>query len=230
MNARSLLLALLPLGLSVSACNDPASADGDAFVATDTALRDARAEDAGAEADAHTELDAASPLDADSDDAAPTLDAPSASDASPSDDTTLVDAAAADDSAVMRRTVLPDFCPSTATAPGLYRGTLASSLNDVDGTCGIAAPGRDGELRVMLAPGQTLTATYRHAGDGVITLLERCPVVSSCVAGADDTSSGAETLTYTHSGSGAAPFYLVLDSTSTAGPQTFELDLAVTGP
>ncbi|HRE88011.1 MAG TPA: hypothetical protein PK095_02635 [Myxococcota bacterium] len=148
-------------------------------------------------------------------------------------DTTPTDTTPADtdtDRTPERVTLLPGFCPSTPTPPGLYRGTLAGNLNDIAGACGTSAAGRDGSIRIELQPGQTLTATYRHAGDGVLYLLDSCPVVGSCLVGSDDTSSGAESLTYTWNGAAMNPVYLVLDAFELAGPQTFELDLEVTGP
>lgn len=235
MRPTSALALLTCVSLSLTAC-DAAPVTNDAFAPSDDAASDAfsSSDDAGAGAmdasssheDAASDDDAAPALDAASADDAFALDAPATSDAASTTD----DAASVDDAFAMRRTVFAEFCPSTATAAGLYRGTLASNLNDIAGACTVSAPGRDGSLRVMLSPGQTLTATYRHAGDGVVYLLERCPVVSSCVASADTSTAGAETLRYTHDGAAAAPFYLVLDSASTTGPQTFELDLDVTGP
>lgn len=147
------------------------------------------------------------------------------------DDTTVADTTPPTDTTPPERVaILPGFCPSTPTAPGLYRGTLAGNLNDIAGACGVSAPGRDGSIRVELQPGQTLRATYRHAGDGVLYLLDNCPVVPSCFVGSDDTSTGAETLSYTWNGAVMNPVYLVLDAFELAGPQTFELDLEVTGP
>jgi hypothetical protein len=227
------------LCLASSAC-DAEPAPADAFSAADAATLDARSADDATGLDAPVTADAAiSDDDAGrsddaaviADDAFSTTDAPALVDAAADLDAFATpDAPSAVDAFAMRRTVFAEFCPGTATAAGLYRGTLASNLNDIEGACTVTAPGRDGSLRVMLAPGQTLVATYRHAGDGIIYLLERCPVVASCVASADATSSGGETLRYTHTGAAAAPYYLVLDSDSVSGPQTFELDLEITGP
>lgn len=143
------------------------------------------------------------------------------------------DAGATPDAGTTRTAIIPGFCPSTATAPGLYRGTLASNTNDLTSPagCGISgAPGRDGAVRVELEPGQTLTATYRHAGDGILYILDDCPVESSCLDGSDGSLSGAETVTWTNDGASTNPVYVILDSDSLSGPQTFELDLFVTGP
>ena len=123
-----------------------------------------------------------------------------------------------------------DFCPSTPTLAGLYRGTLASNLNDIGGACGLVAPGRDGAVRVELQPGQTVRAAFRHAGDGVLYLLDSCPVVGSCLASSDGSSSGEETLEWTHTGASMNPVYIILDSDDLGGGQTFELDLEITGP
>ena len=245
MRTVSALPFVVGLCLTASAC-DAETGPADAFSAVDAATLDAPGLDAPATIDAPSTTDAFGTTDAPSttdasraDDAAVVIadDAFSAVDAAPSidaaadlDAASTPDAASGADAFAMRRTVFAEFCPGTATAAGLYRGTLASNLNDIDGACTVTAPGRDGSLRVMLAPGQTLVATYRHAGDGIIYLLERCPVVASCVASADATISGAETLRYTHTGAAAAPYYLVLDSDSISGPQTFEIDLEITGP
>lgn len=218
----------------LAACGDPVEPTPDTGPVTsgDAAFEDVFASvDAPPSDDAPVDLDAPVELDAPSDHDAPALvdDAFTASDAFASTDAFAApDAFSAEDAPVTRRTLFAEFCPSTVTGAGLYRGTLASNLNDIAGACTVTAPGRDGTVRVMLAPGQTLTATYRHAGDGILYLLERCPVVGSCVASADSSSSGAETLRYTNTGSAAAPYSLVLDSDSTSGPQTFELDLEIT--
>lgn len=156
--------------------------------------------------------------------------ADTAPDDTSSSDTGPTDTASPDTTPPERVVLIPGFCPSTPTAPGLYRGTLAGNLNDIAGACGASASGRDGAIRVELQPGQTLRATYRHAGDGVLYLLDSCPVVGSCLAGSDDTSSGAESLTFTWTGGAMNPVYLVLDAFELEGPQTFELDLEVTGP
>lgn len=143
------------------------------------------------------------------------------------------DAASPPDTGVMRTALLPGFCPSTATPAGLYRGTLASNTNDLSGATGCgssSAPGRDGAVRVELDPGQTVTARYRHAGDGVLYLLDSCPVISSCLAASDASSSGEESITWTNTGTTRNPVYVALDSASLGGPQTFELDLEITGP
>ncbi len=231
-SSASLVLLVAACGDRVEPTVDAAvssvdAASADAFTSADAPL----SPDAVTLADAPVALDAPIALDAPAD-----LDARAADDAftrdafAPSDAFTSPDAFSADDALITRRTVIADFCPSTATSAGLYRGTLASNLNDIAGACTVTAPGRDGSVRVMLAPGQTIVATYRHAGDGIVYLLERCPVVSSCVASADASSSGAEVLRYTHTGVAAAPYYLVLDSDSIGGAQTFELDLEITGP
>ncbi len=129
-----------------------------------------------------------------------------------------------------RMTLVPEFCPSSVAAPGLYRGTLASNLNDLASTsCVGATPGRDGAVRIELAPGETLRATYRHAGDGILYVLDSCPVTSSCLAGSDASTSGPEIVEWTNAGAETNPVYVVLDSAELDGPQTFELDLFVSG-
>ncbi len=148
-------------------------------------------------------------------------------------DATTADANRADalpsepDAAIKRTTLLPGFCPSTVTAPGLYQGTLAANLNDVSGCGALSAPGRDGAVRLELAPGASVSATMRHAGDGALYILDACPVVSSCLDASDESLSGAETVNYTNDTGGTNTVYVVLDSDDLAGPQTFELDLTV---
>ncbi|MBX3249757.1 MAG: hypothetical protein KF901_21450 [Myxococcales bacterium] len=177
--------------------------------------------DAGA-VDAHTDdahADDGGAADADVDDSGASMDAAT--------DGGVIDDASTGDAAEMRSPLLPGFCPSTVTAPGLYRGTLASNLNDIAGACGFTAPGRDGAVRVRLAPSERLRAVYRHAGDGVLYLLRSCPVVTSCLVGSDGSASGPETVEWTNDTGSSVDVSLVLDSTSLSGPQTFELDLFV---
>ncbi|MDQ3031093.1 MAG: hypothetical protein M3Y87_01650 [Myxococcota bacterium] len=225
----TVLLASLLIAIG---CGDPESGPADAGAIADAATADAAPVDAGA-LDAG-ELDAAATDGGDRDGGMPddggSFDA--GADAGSFD--AGADASTASDAGVARTVILPGFCPATATVPGLYRGTLASNLNDFDGISGCAgvssAPGRDGALRVELAAGQTLSATYRHAGDGILYLLDRCPVPSTCLAGSDASLSGAESVTWTNDDATTNTVYLVLDSDSLAAPQTFELDLDVTGP
>lgn len=143
---------------------------------------------------------------------------------------TTSDVADTADTTPVRTVIVPGFCPSSPTAPGLYRGTLAGNLNDIGGACGLSAPGRDGAVRVELEPGQTLTARYRHAGDGVLYLLDNCPVIGTCQASSDQSVSGEESLTWTWTGAVRNPVYIILDSDDLEGAQTFELDLEVSGP
>lgn len=216
--------AALGLTLLLVACDPSEEPEDAASPSPDAGELDAGALDAGQ--DDAGELDAgefdAGALDGgEAEDAAAPLDASEV-------DAFAEDAAASIDASTERQAILAGFCPSTVTPPGRYRGTLAGNLNDIAGACGRSAPGRDGALRVSLEPGQTLRAAYRHAGDGVLYLLGSCPVVASCVASADATSSGLETLEYTHTGTDTGRYYLVLDSDDLAGPQTFELDLEIT--
>ncbi len=142
---------------------------------------------------------------------------PSAPDAQPSEP----DAGA-------RMTLLPAFCPGSVTAPGFYEGTLGANLNDISGCDGqLSAPGRDGSVRLELAPGATVSATMRHDGDGILYILDRCPVTSSCLDTSDSSISGAESVSYTNNTGETNTVYVVLDSDDSMGPQTFELDLAV---
>ncbi|MFK7987392.1 MAG: hypothetical protein AB8I08_15330 [Sandaracinaceae bacterium] len=138
------------------------------------------------------------------------------------------------DSGAVRSVLFPAFCPSSPTAPGIYRGTLGSNLNDVASVsglgCTLGAPGRDGSVRVELSPGQTVRATLRHAGDGILYILDNCPVVTSCLDGSDSSVSGEESVEWTNTGSAMNPIYVFLDSDSLSGPQTFELDLEVLDP
>lgn len=127
-----------------------------------------------------------------------------------------------------RRSVLPSFCPSALTEPGLYRGTLAGNLNEVSSACGVSASGGEGSLRVAVPAGATLRVVYTHAGDGVLYLLDTCPVLGSCLgSGRDATSSGAETLEWTNTSGATNEVFVYLDSFELGGPQTFELDLFV---
>jgi hypothetical protein len=138
------------------------------------------------------------------------------------------DAGAETDAGVTRAVLWPTFCPSTATPAGLYRGTLSSNFNEHSSACGLSAPGRDGFVRVEVAPGQTLRAVYRHAGDGVLYLLDNCPVLSSCLDQSDGSSSGPEQIEWTNTGAATNPVYLGLDAAELGGPATFELDIHLT--
>lgn len=139
----------------------------------------------------------------------------------------IADAAPSFDSQTERTTLTPQFCPGTPTIPGLYEGTLALNLNDVSGCGGIAAPGRDGAVRIELAAGATVTATMRHEGDGILYILDNCPVVGSCLDSSDTGTTSAEQVSYTNGTTQTNPIYVILDSHSLAGAQAFELDLAV---
>lgn len=217
------------LALSLMACGDDATG-------VNTNQRDAASTQDAAAPDAASTQDAdladAAPADAALTDAAPDEDA-ATPDAAMTPDAAIEDAAlpldAAPDATIVRHPLLPGYCPTSNTAPGYYQGTLAGNLNDLPtNSCTGASPGRDGAVRLSLAPGQTVTAVYRHDGDGILYLLDSCPVTTSCLVGSDATSSGPETITWTNNGASANPVYLVLDSASLTGPQTFELDLFVT--
>lgn len=180
--------------------------------------------DANAEAstDSATEIDSAI-VDSFSSDVSSDTNAADVADSTAPTDTGTPDAGA-------RKVLLAQYCPSTVTAPGLYRGTLAANTNDITSACLLSAPGRDGALRVELEPGQAVRAVYRHAGDGVVYILDSCPVTSTCLAGANTSSSGEEVVQWKNTGSVKNPVYVVLDSSALGGAQTFELDLFVTGP
>jgi hypothetical protein len=120
-------------------------------------------------------------------DAAPIVDAAAVVDANRPDALP----SGADASTAERTTLFPQFCPSSATAPGLYEGTLASNLNDVSGCGALSAPGRDGAVRLELEPGASVSATLRHAGDGALYILYAFPVVSSFIDSSDQSLSGA---------------------------------------
>lgn len=216
---RTVLVCLFVL----TACGDDDRAPIDAGSGTDAsfdASLDATApdaevfEDAGVtDADVVDASDASMPDDAGS-------DAGASSDAG-SDAGTI-------DAGGTRRSVLPSYCPPALTEPGLYRGTLASSTNDVSSACGVTAVGGDGSLRVAVPGGATLRVVYTHAGDGVLYLLDTCPVLGSCLgSGRDATSSGAETLEWTNTGGATNEVFVYLDSFELGGAQTFELDLFV---
>lgn len=194
-------------------------------------LASACGDDDGAAPDAgSTPVDGGGGLDAGPDAAA---DA-SADDASTEDDASVEDAGAdagAPDAGPMRRRLLVQYCPSSGTtAPGAYEGTLATNTNDVTGSCGGAsAPGRDGAVRIELPGRATLTATFRHAGDGILSLVDSCPALPTCLASGTSSAAG-RTLTWTNPADTTNPVHLILDSGALTGPQSFELDLEITGP
>ncbi|MCB9597163.1 MAG: hypothetical protein H6719_30850 [Sandaracinaceae bacterium] len=229
------LSALLVLSLALVGCDD-GGGDSDAGPSgVDAGPGGVDAGSTGTDA-GPTDTDAgatdAGPVETD---AGPTGDDAGATDAGPTGtDAGAMDAGSdagptgTDAGMVVRTAILPGFCPSSPTAAGFYRGTLASNTNDIAGACTVSGPGRDGAVRVELAHGQTVRAVYRHAGDGVLYILDSCPVVGSCLDSSDSSISGAETVEYTNTGDTTNPVYVVLDSDSLSGPQTFELDLYVT--
>lgn len=209
-------------------------ASNDSGVALDAGVRDA-GEDAALDAAAQDAGEEMSELDASVEDAGMLDAAPEdGGDSSGAPDAGLGDSGvdagsdAESDAGIERRGVLPDFCPSNPTPVGFYRGTLEYRLNEYSSVCGLYAPGRDGFIRVEVEPGQTLRAVYRHAQNGVLYLLDNCPVLSSCLDWSDRSTSGAEEVVWTNTGYEMNPVYLGLDSTALSGPQTFELDIYLT--
>ncbi len=215
---RTVLACLLVL----TACGDDDRAPIDAGSGTDASF-DASLDAATPDADV-TDADA---RDADATDAGETF-SDGGSDAGTDAGSDAGTDAGTTDAGTTRRSVLPSFCPSGVTEPGLYRGTLAGNLNEVSSACGVSAGGGEGSLRVAIPAGATLRAVYTHAGDGVIYLLDTCPVLGSCLgSGRDATSSGAETLEWTNTSGATNEVFVYLDSFELGGPQTFELDLFV---
>jgi hypothetical protein len=212
---------LLAIGCGGEGTTDAGSADAAARADGGEARLDGSAEDASAPdssmPDAATP-DAATPSDGGTPDA-------SASDGG-ADGGPDSDAGAETDAGMTRTALSPTFCPSAGTPAGLYRGTLASNLNEHSSACGLSAPGRDGFVRVEVAPGQTLRAVYRHAGDGVLYLLDNCPVLSSCLDQSD--GSAAEEVEWTNTGATTNPVYLGLDAADFGAPEAFELDIHLT--
>jgi hypothetical protein len=203
----------------LTACGDDDRAPIDAGSGTDASF-DATTSDAAVEDADVTDADA---RDAEGTDAGETF-SDGGSDAGTDSGTD----AGTTDAGTTRRSVLPSYCPTTLTEPGLYRGTLASNTNDVSSACGVTAVGGDGSLRVAVPAGATLRAVYTHAGDGVLYLLDTCPVLGSCLgSGRDATSSGAETLEWTNTSGATNEVFVYLDSFELGGAQTFELDLFV---
>jgi len=215
---RTVLACLLVL----TACGDDDRAPIDAGSGTDASF-DASLDAATPDADV-TDADA---RDADATDAGETL-SDGGSDAGTDAGSDAGTDAGTIDAGTTRRSVLPSFCPSGVTEPGLYRGTLAGNLNEVSSACGVSAGGGEGSLRVAVPAGATLRVVYTHAGDGVLYLLDTCPVLGSCLgSGRDETSSGEETLEWTNTSGATNEVFVYLDSFELGGPQTFELDLFV---
>lgn len=218
----SLFVCLLACGDDDRAPTDGGLDSGfDAGSSVDAGDLDASEVDAGDLIDAS--LDAEAERDAGSDAGTPT---DAGTDAG-ADAGTDAGSDAGTDAGMTRTSVLPSFCPSGTTAAGFYRGTLAGNTNDVSSACGLTAPGRDGSLRVAVPAGATLRVVYTHAQDGVVYLLDRCPVLDSCLGGRDATSSGAETLEWTNTSGATNEVFVYLDSFELGGAQTFELDLFI---
>jgi hypothetical protein len=82
---------------------------------------------------------------------------------------------------------------------------------------------------VELAPGETLSATYNStSGDAILYILDACPVVTSCLDGADDSASGSETVQWTNDGSETNPVYIILDNAELASSGPFIFDFGIT--
>ena len=64
-------------------------------------------------------------------------------------------------------------------------------------------------------------------GDGVLYILDSCPVTSSCLDGADSYEDQAETVSWTNDGSEVNPVYVVLDNFELVTMGGFILDLSV---
>lgn len=219
------LARLLPILLVLSACGDD-----DGRPSLDAGGFDAATPDAGSALDAGDlvdagEIDAAETVDAGETDAGESVDA-GETDAGQTDAGGGVDPGA--DAGVTRSNLpLFDWCGPERVAPGLYRGTLSGQTNDSSAACSVSALGGEASLRVNVPSGAALRAVYRHAADGVLYLLDRCGAAISCLVGADSTSSGAETVTWTNTSGADNEVFLILDSTELFGAQTFELDLFV---
>lgn len=223
----------------------------DTSVADDTALSDASGADTAAPTDT-APADTAPPADiepadvgdtatptdtgpADTTDTATppdtepadTTDAAVPADTEPADtaDTAASDTATADTAEPTRQNLILDYCPSqtSLTPPGYYKGTTAGTNDFSNVLCVGAAGGADGALRVEVPVGATLTVTYTSTKDGVLFLLKSCPVLSSCLAGADATGpGGAETITWTNTTGAVVLPTIVLDNDD--DPDAFGLD------
>lgn len=214
----SLFICLLACGDDDRAPTDGGLDSGfDAGSSVDAGDLDASEVDAGDLTDAS--VDAEAERDAGNDAGTPTDAGADAGDDAGSD--------AGTDAGMTRTSVLPSFCPSGTTAAGFYRGTLAGNLNEVSSACGVSAGGPEGSLRVAVPAGATLRVVYTHAQDGVVYLLDTCPVIASCLVGRDATSSGAETLEWTNTSGATNEVFVYLDSFELGGAQTFELDLFI---
>lgn len=129
---------------------------------------------------------------------------------------------------------LADTCQDATDAPPIepgeyYAGTpqlLSPALNPgFNGCTSTGMTGNDGTRRVVLEPGQTLTATVNmEDSDPALYLSTDCDDLTTCVQG-DDADGTVETLTYTHNGSTPLTAYLTVDSRLDLQPFFLTIDI-----
>ena len=96
---------------------------------------------------------------------------------------------------------------------GFYEGSLAGFGGDgLDPACiRFASGGADAYAKVTLQNGQAMVATFDPAGgDAQMYLLADCSNDATCIAGADDYTAQAETLSFANSSGGPQTAYLVI--------------------
>jgi hypothetical protein len=119
---------------------------------------------------------------------------------------------------------------ATPTAAGTYYTEYlpyTNLLNPGTGGCtGSSLPGSDSLTKVVVEPGQTLTATIQMpGGDPGLYLLYNCTNAFSCPAGVDARGDAVEVLTYANGSTGTETLYLVVDSKTGLRPYYLTLDL-----
>ncbi|MFT7579294.1 MAG: hypothetical protein ACI9MR_000958 [Myxococcota bacterium] len=242
--------AFLALGLSLAFA---AGCDDDKDAATDTVVdtnSDSVADDTTTEDTDITE-DTAGAVDTTVEDSSgpDSAMADTTGDTADDEDTVLLEDTAADTTAESdttmddttdppRTNLILRYCggADTATTPGAYRGTTAGGLNDFsESACGGTAFGADGSVRVEVGAGETLTATYISTADGILYILDNCPVFGSCLDRSDGTGEGGvETVSWTNTAGTSNAVHLILDNDDDGeflpDGGTFTLDIAVTAP
>jgi hypothetical protein len=117
-------------------------------------------------------------------------------------------------------------CPAVALAPGATRTgvdtctgtTVYDAGGSGTGSCtGYVTPGQEMVYSVVVPAGSQVTVTVTAPGfDAAIWATTSCEdlIGASCVAGADATTSGAESVSIVNTGAEAATYYVVADAYS----------------
>lgn len=108
---------------------------------------------------------------------------------------------------------------------------VANDLTDTNSTncSGTSAPGVDARLEIAGAVGEIVTVTMTPSGSGnaIVYALDSCSETATCLAGANTTTSGAETLQFALTSTD--PVIVVADFSSSFTDSDFTVDVSVQG-